>query len=313
MNFAGALRFALTRIAERPSLFVAEFAWRWVARAAIVVLLAIGGIEYLDSIVIVGGEGFRGAGAHFLRLVAALLSGCVLLWCLAEAAGRNAILTGLLDDARSRETSNRASTSVVPSPNGTIEGFSPCGCASQEVISPVPRPHFGTFVLLSFLRAALALVATLSVVGAWFIAAIASGNIVQVIPLPNAAGFWLLFCPLVLMVFAVWMWFYWIVSLAPITAITENSGANAALQRAVELIYERPLQLGAMGAAFGFLRLAMFTAIATAMFAFVETRSYTNAALCGLAATVLVLYCLISDWIYLGRLATFMAMASAAE
>lgn len=233
--------------------------------AAAFALIAAAAFEFLDSI-----PPFTGAGVHFLRLVAALVAGIVLLAVFAASAGRTAVLSQLIEVAESRS-------------------------------------NFAALLWLGFLRSALLLLAVLSVAGAWLIAARVSGMGNRVFVVPDAAGFWLVFCPFALIIIAAWSWLYWIITLAPLPAVVRGLSARDSLAEAAGLIYTRPLQLGAIGGIFGVLRLGSLWIAAQAAFMISATLRSSLPAMLGLLACVGVLYCLVSDWLYISRMAAYAA------
>jgi hypothetical protein len=265
-----ALRSGFTCAISRPSVFAAEIAWRWALGAAVSVLLFIAAVEYLDSIVVIGPQPFAGAGTHFLRLTAALLGGIVLLASFAAAAGRNAVLLALF---------------------------------AQDQSS-----NFSALLWLSFLRAVLLIATLLGLAGAWLLASWISGDSRHLIARPDAAGFWLVFCPLVLIIFAVWASLYRIITLAPISAIAQGSGPVDALARAVELIYQRPGELAAIGIVFGVLRLGSLGVALQIGFTLMNLSSYSPAATLGLLAVLAAAYFLFSDYLCLSRMGAYAAL-----
>jgi hypothetical protein len=204
-----------------------------------------------------------------------LLGGFVLLASLAAAAGRNAVLMTLLAHDQSG--------------------------------------NFFSLFWLSFLRAVLLIAALLSGAGAWLLASLISGDSRYLIAWPDAAGFWLVFCPLILIIFAAWAWLYWIITLAPISAIAQGSGPADALARAVELIYQRPGELSAIGIVFGVLRLGSLGVALQAGFMLMNLSSYSLPATLGLIAVLAAAYFLFSDYLYVSRMGAYAALIQNSE
>jgi hypothetical protein len=270
MAASEALRSGFTRVVVRPSVLLAEIVWRWVLGAAVSVLLFAAAVEYLNSINVIGPQPFAGLGSNFLRLLAVLLGGIVLLASLATAAGRNAVLASLFKD-------NRAG-------------------------------NFSALLWLSFLRAVLLIAALLSLAGVSLIATLISGTSRHLLVLPDAAGFWLVFCPLALIVFAAWSWLYWIVTLAPLPAMAHRLPPANALARAAELIHRHPGELAAVGIVFGVLRLGSLGVALQAGFMVSSLSSDSPATAWGLVAVLVAAYFLFSDYLYFSRMGTYAAL-----
>jgi hypothetical protein len=276
MTAGTALRSGFTRVADRPATFCAELAWRWSLGAAVFVLLLIAMAEYLDSIEVFSGHAFAGAGARFLAISAVLLAGVVLLATVAAAAGRNAVLLPLI---------------------------------AQSGIAEEPAAgSFRALLWLSFVRASLLLACTLAVAGAWLIAALVSSNSARGVAVPDTFGFWLVFCPLVLLIWGAWAWLYWIVSLAPLPAVAYGLAARDALARAVELIHDRPMDLGAIAIIFGVLRLGSMLIALQAAFGVFAMRSFSRAAQLALVAVIAAMYCVFSDYLFVSRMGSYAAL-----
>jgi len=239
------------------------------------VLLLAAAAAYLNSINVIGPQPFAGLGTNLLRLSAVLLGGTVLLTSLATAAGRNAVLASLF-------TGHRAS-------------------------------NFPALLWLSFLRAVLLMAALLSLAGAWLIATLISGISRPILVVPDAAGFWLVFCPLALIVFAAWAWLYWIVTLAPLPAVAHGLPPAHALARAAELIYRHPGDLAAVGMTFGVLRLGSLGLALQAGFMVISLSSDSPATAWGLLAVLAAAYFLFSDYLYFSRMGAYAALVQNSE
>ena len=275
MAAGDALRSGFTRVGVRPGVLLAEIAWRWVLGAAMSVLLFAGAAEYLNSITVIGPQPFAGLGTNLLRLLAVLFGGTVLLTSLATAAGRNAVLASLFTD-------HRAS-------------------------------NFSALLWLSFLRAVLLTAALLSLAGVWLIATLISGTSRPILVVPDAAGFWLVFCPLALIVSAAWVWLYWIVTLAPLPAMAHGLRPATALARAAQLIYRHPGELAAVGIVFGVLRLGSLGLALQAGFMVTSLSSDSPATAWGLLAVLAAAYFLFSDYLYISRMGAYAAFVQNPE
>lgn len=269
MTAGNALRVGFARVTERPGTFFAELACRWSLGTAISVLLLIAAAEYFDSIEVFSGHAFADAGTHFFLLTAVLVGGITLLAVTAMAAGRNAILLQLF---------------------------------SADVTG-----NFRALLWLSFLRVALLIAVLVATVGAWICASIVSGDAGHVVPLPDAAGFWLVFCPLVLLIWGMWTWLYWIVTLAPLPAVFTGMTARDALAQAVNLIYECPIDLGLIGGVFTVLRLALLGIAMQAAAGTIAMRG-SRATELGLLAVIAAMYCVFSDYLFVSRMSAYASL-----
>jgi hypothetical protein len=109
---------AFTTLRRAPSLWFAEIAWRWAFGAATLVLAFLALWTWLDSLpvarvdqVLLGSGSapligralkhiFNGSAARLVRGLAVLVPGIVLLWTVAAASGRAAILRTLMPESR---------------------------------------------------------------------------------------------------------------------------------------------------------------------------------------------------------------------
>lgn len=112
------IRDAFTTLRRAPSLWFAEIAWRWAFGAATLVLAFLALWTWLDSLpvsrvdqVLLGSGSapligralkhiFNGSAARLVRAFAVLVPGMVLLWTVAAASGRAAILRTLMLESR---------------------------------------------------------------------------------------------------------------------------------------------------------------------------------------------------------------------
>lgn len=275
MSAATALRAGFARVAERPSAYLAEVTWRWAAQVAIMVLALTGVAEFLNSVEVTGPYAFAGAGTHFLQLIAILLGGAILLWCTAAAAGRNAVLLPL--------------------------------CGDQA------PGNYRALFWLNFLRAVLLLAAVPAFGGAWLAATIVSAKHLHPLPWPDAAGFWLIFCPLAVLIAGAWALLYWLLTLAPIPAAGSGMRAPDALACALAMIHERPLQLAAVGLVFGVLRLVSLWITVQVAWVVFSVGAFSRPAEAGLFAVIVAMYCVFSEYLYVARLGAYAAVVQASR
>src|SRR5208283_1479933 len=187
---------------RRPSLTLAEIAWRWSVGITAASLFSFGLFEYLNMLPVTNGELLflrsrqpflvSEAIAHILRrslsrvvmsaLVAVLM--LTLLWIIAAAVGRLATVRALLDYFR-RDVAGYVSAGSIPDDG------------ERDVASNVSTSGaLPVLVRLNFLRAAVALAAACAVMGAAILAGFASAD---AHPRPGLAL--LLFLPLAALVY----------------------------------------------------------------------------------------------------------------
>ena len=225
---------------RRPSLTLAEIAWRWTAGATAAALFLFGLIEYLDTLPVTNGELIMlrtrhpylvgEAIAHILRgsqnrvVIAGLLAALMMvsLWIVAASVGRIATVRGLLEYFRRERGWNVA---VGGSANGT-SNVSMENAGDESVLRAVLR--------LNFLRTAVGLAAAFGVVGAGILASFVSpeGN-------PRPALAFVLFLPMVALICVVWWALNWVLSLAGMFAVRDGEDAVGAIATAVSFCRER--------------------------------------------------------------------------
>src|SRR5579863_6717790 len=161
---------------RRPSLTLAEISWRWTVGAAACALFLFSVLEYLDTLpvtnvdalllrtrqpVLIGqalGHIFRGSLPRIVMALSVAAVALTVLWILAASVGRMATLRSLIDYFAEKQRSMN---------HGPRDG----GSESIPFTNSVPVPKkgsgpLGSLLRLNFLRAAVALAAVLSFVGA---------------------------------------------------------------------------------------------------------------------------------------------------
>jgi hypothetical protein len=290
------LRAGFSAVWRRPSLVLAEIAWRWVWGLASLLMLVVAGRAYLRSLTVSGAERFElrsgnpslfvdaiarifeGSGGLFIKLALVVLPPIVLLWIIAASLGRAATLDALLGGK---------------------------GRAAM-------RPLLG----LHFLRAAALLAAALAYMGAGLLA----GLVIH--PAPDAdpqavfdsmGGFLLIFLGIVIVVVGSWSVVNWFLSLAPLLVVRDGRDGLAALSGAVALYRRRRSDFLTVGTILGVLRflwLVAITILSLIAAAILGDYPWMGAAL--LVALALA-YFAFADLLFIVRLAAYVAIAEPEE
>lgn len=315
---------------RRPSLTLAEIAWRWTVGAAATALVAFSLFEYLDTLPVTGGDIlllrtrqpiligqalghiFRGSAPRIVmaELLAAVALTC--LWIVAAAMGRATTVRGLIDYFSERRKSTMGGEELVP-------------VADLAAPSPKGSP-LGLLLQLNFLRAALALAALLGLVGTLILvhvlsaglsnsagsAGLTSVNSAQSVD-PVAGVAFLLFFPLAGLIFLAWSTLNWVLSLAGVFAVLDGDirkDALGALSAAVSFCRERSGAVFAVSTWTGLAHLTLFV-VATTVVSVPLTLARIVPPRAVVAAVILgtVAYFAVADWLYMARLAGYVCIA----
>jgi|SRR5580658_527520 hypothetical protein len=287
---------------RRPSLTFAEIAWRWTVGALAWALLFFWVIEYLgtlpvsnvDLALLSTRQPFLvgRALAHILRgslnrATLAALFGAIavsLLWIILASLGRAATVRALLDYFR-RDVSSADSTETSEEPR-----------RSRVLRSPIG---------LNFLRAALALAATLAFVGAAILMSLVSSS---ANPQPGLA--FILFLLLAAVICIVWPALNWLLSLAAIFTVRDGEDALGAISAAVIFSQERSGPVAAVSTWTGLAHLAVFvgaSTLASFPLAFLQIAP-VRLVIAGVLLVTLG-YVAVADWLYMARLAGYICIA----
>jgi hypothetical protein len=283
----------------RPSLGLAEIAWRWTFGLAAISLLTFSVLQYLDTLPvgrgdmfllqtghpllvshaiahILQGSAFRATKAAFLLLL--LLS---LAWVVIASWSRMMTVTALVDYFREDRAEKAESADVRDS---KLRPRSPIG--------------------LNLLRVAIAAAATLGVFGAFLLARAASP---PTNPSPGSTA--LIFLTLVMGIFLAWSFLNWILSLAAIFAVAEGSLTFNAISKAVDLWRVRSVSVLAASTWFGLAHFLVFV-IASSIIAVPLGFAgiLPPAIVLGGVLLVILLYFAAADFLYAGRMAAYVAM-----
>ena len=288
---------------RRPSLTLAEIAWRWTVGAVAWALFLFWSIEYLGSLPVTGGDVallrtrqpwlVGRAIAHILRgsvnraVLAALLAALAVsfLWIVAASLGRAATVRALLRYF-----------------HGDI-----CSDVSQShdaIKARSLRPLIG----LNFLRVALTLAALLAFVGAANLVGLVSPD---ASPKPGLA--FILFLPLAGLICIIWPALNWLLSLACIFAVRDGD-ALSALSAAVTFSRERPGPVFAVSTWTGLAHIVAFSAATTAdSLPLVFIRLAPSRLIIAAVIFLTLAYFAVVDWLYIARLAGYVCIAEMPE
>jgi hypothetical protein len=281
---------------RRPSLGLAEVAWRWSFGFAAAVLLAFSCFEYLDSLPVAPVDSlllksrhptlmaraflhiFRGSG---LRLVVASLVAAVSLaaaWIVIASLGRAATLQALLQHFRT--------------------GCDPAGSSLRNPWRL--RSLFG----LSFIRVAVTVAAVVAYLAAFVLpsAALNADN--------QASGMVaLISLSALFLVFLTWSILNWFLSAAAVFVVRDGRDTISALAATVDLCTTRPGPVFAAGTWFGLAHMGVF-AVATSIVTFPMGFAGVLPARIVLGSMLLItlLYFAAADFLYTGRLAAYVAI-----
>jgi hypothetical protein len=286
---------------RRPSLTLAEIAWRWTVGAVGWALVFFWLIEFLDTLPVTKGDAallstrqpllVGRAIEHILRgsldraVLAALfaLIALSLLWIVMASVGRAATVHALLDYFR-RDPASRVSTATPDS---------------------IERRPLRSLVGLNFLRAALTLAAILAIVGASILASFVSSK-----AKPHPGLVFILFLALAGLISIAWPVLNWFLSLGSIFAVRDGRDTLDALSAAVTFFRERSGRVFAVGTWTELAHLVAFSVAATAVsvpLAFLQIAPW-RLVIAGIFLITL-LYFAVVDWLYMARLAGYVCIA----
>ncbi len=291
-------------ILHRPSFGLAEIAWRWSFGAATTLLLAFSFLEYLDTLPVTQGDLvllgtrqpllvsqamlhiFRGSTFRAIEAVIVLALTLGIAWIGIASLGRAATLKALLAYFRDAHDLGRS------------EGQSNLGPTQAKHGSL--RSLFG----LNFLRVGAALAAAIGCLAAFLLggAATSASDLA-----PGSAM--LIILTVVMLVWVAWSVVSWVLSFAAIFAVADGQDAFGGIAAAVNLCRTRAGSVVAAGTWFGLGHVAAFV-VATSVVAFPLGFAGVLPAGMVLGGVLLVtlLYFAVVDFLYMGRLAAYVAI-----
>jgi hypothetical protein len=283
---------------REPEIALAELTWRWAFGAAAVFLLLFSFFEYLHTVPVTFGDAlflrsrqpflisqalahmFAGSAQRFVMTRLIVLPALAIAWIAAASAGRLATAGRLLEHFR-------------------IERI----VGADEMAS---RPKQGVKSLfgLNFLRAALAL-ATIVGLGA---ASILSGFVSSdADPQPGLAFF--VFVCLVILIASLWLAVNWFLSLAPLFVLDEGRDTFGAISGAVDFCRTRASAVAWSSTVFGLAHFVAFVLATAAAFVPLMLIGSVPKGIVFLGVFFVTLtYFAVVDFLYVGRLASYVAI-----
>jgi hypothetical protein len=285
-----------------PALGLAEIAWRWSLGLAAVAAFSFMLREYLETLPVTAGETlllrsrqpalmaqalariFQGSAPRAAAALLVLLLCLTLAWIVLASLGRAATVNTLIEHFRSSGRVSRAPT--ISAGNG-----------------------IGSLMVLNFLRAAALLAAAVSVVGAMLIARVASPP-----DNPSPGAVLLFFWMLIMLIGLAWSMLNWYLSLAPLFVVRDGASAFGALARTADLCRTRAGALFAVATWFGIAHAIVFVVASSAAgvpLGFSEL--LPGGVIFGGVLLVALLYFAAADFLYVGRLASYVFLLEQSE
>lgn len=278
------------RVAFRePAVVLAEIAWRWTFGTVALALVAASVLAFLDTIPVGHGEllalrsrtpyliadaivhFFRGTGPRLARLVIILTPALAMLWIAAASLGRAATLRTLLAVQNAKDE----------------------------------RPLAAPLIGLHFLRAALVLTALIAGVGA----AILAGLAATTGPQDRPGVFLVVFLVLISVIAALRSRISWFLCLGSIFAVRDRRDTFGAIRDAVHLFGRQKSGFLATGAMFALLRgFAMAVATVASLVALALIGRVSDWVVTALLGMISLGYFAVSDFLYVARLAAYVAI-----
>jgi hypothetical protein len=287
-------------IFHRPSFGFAEIAWRWSFGAAAGLLVAFAFFEYLDTLPVSKGDLlllrtsqpvlisravlhiFRGSAFRVIETMVVLALTLGIAWVVIASLARAATIKALLADFRDRSASE-----------------------DQPKKSWRLRSLFG----LNIFRLAATLAAAVGCLAAVLLGGAASPS---TYPAPGSAL--LIMLTVTMLVWFAWSTLNWFLSQAAIFVVGDGRDTFGAIAAAVDLCRTRPGSVFAAGTWFGLAHLTAFV-ITSSVVAFPLGFAAVLPAGVVLGGVLLVtlVYFAIADFLYVGRLAAYVAMVEMPE
>jgi len=287
---------------SRPSLGLAETTWRWSFGAASALLLALSSLEYLDTLPVSKGDLlllrttqpvlisravlhiFHGSAFRAVATSVVLVLALGAAWIVVASLARAATLKALLDYFREHDAS--------PSEPRCQKNW-----------------RLRSLFALNFFRLGATLAA---IVG--FVAAVLLGGAASSTTDPAPGSALLIILSVTVLVWFAWSTLNWFLSLAAIFVVADGQDTFSAITSAVDLCRTRAGSVFAVGACFGLAHLTAF-AVASSVAAFPLGFAVVLPASVVLSGVLLValIYFAITDFLYIGRLAAYVAIVKMPE
>jgi hypothetical protein len=289
-------------IFHRPSLGLAEMAWRWSFTAAAGLLLFFSLFEYLDTLPV------SNADLLLLRTSQPVLISRALLHIFRGSGFRvmqTALLLGLTLGMAWVAVASLARAATV---KAVLAYFRESGIAIPEQ-QPEGNWHLRSLFTLNFFRLATTLAAIVGIVAAILLGGTASR---PSDPAPGSAL--LIILTIVMLVWFAWSTLNWFLSLAPIFVVAEGKDTFGAIAAAIELCQTHAGSVFATGTWFGLAHITAFVVAGSVVhitlgYAAVLPREVMRSSVVVFA----LLYSAIADFLYVGRLAAYVAIVEMPE
>jgi len=290
---------------RRPSLGLAEISWRWSLGFAAGILLFFSFVEYLDTLPVSDADLlllrshqpflishailhiFSGSGPRLVAAGLVLIFAMTLAWIGTASFGRGATLKGLVD----------------------YFGEDKIQSARPNFSAGEGAKQFRSLAGLNFFRVGVTLAALVSCVGGLLLAGFASST---ADPSPGSAT--LIFLSMIMLVWLAWAMLNWFLSLAAIFVVADGRDAFGAVASAVDFCRARTGSVLAAGTWFEVAHVVVFV-VASSVVAIPLAFSGVLPAgvILGGVLLVALLYFAIVDFLYVGRLAAYVAVLSFPE
>lgn len=281
------VREGFRAVARRPGVAAGEIAWRWAFGAAAWVLVLLGAHLVMTSVPVSQSEFDLARRSGVFRA--------------ADVAAR------FLFDAWPRIL--RVAAVLLPGLSALWIAAASAGRAVtlQALLGIRVRRGFTSLLGINFLRAAVTVAALIGYIGAIVLAA-------QLVPAPQAANpsfpvfaflVWLVIATTVALCWAVANWF---LSLAPIFILRDGDGTFDAIHSSLLLLRTRPREYMATATWFGLMRTAALVALL--VLSLIAAAAGNGLGAIVLVALVALAYFAMVDWLYICRLAAFLALAA---
>jgi hypothetical protein len=276
----------------RPSLGLSEIAWRWSFGFGAVVLLLLASLEYLDTLPVTRAELF------LLRTQHPVLVSRAIVRIFAGSAPRALAVSMVLALSLAIGWIVLASLGRAATLKALFEYFQDTAVSCRILLHPLMG--------LNLLRVILTLGSVTGCVGALLVAGAASS---PKDPSPGAAA--LIFFTLVMFVTLIWTVLNWFLSVASIFAVEGGSGTLGCVAAAVGLCRTRTGAVVAAATWFGLAHLlALLAASSGIAFPLAFAEFLPAGVVLGGVLLVALLYFAIVDFLYLGRLASYVYLLS---
>ncbi|HEX4714574.1 MAG TPA: hypothetical protein VH164_06570 [Ktedonobacteraceae bacterium] len=286
-------------IVRQPSFGLAEIAWRWSFGAAAGLLLLFSFFEYLDTLPVSNGDLlllrtgqpilisravlhiFRGSAFRVVETAIVLSLTLGAAWIVVASLGRAATLKALLAHFREVSTSDKEKNDW----------------------------RLRSLLGLNVFRLGATLAATIGCLAAFLLAGAASR---PTDPAPGSAL--LIFLTVTMLVWLAWSTLNWVLSLAAIFVVAHGRDEFGAIAATVDLCLSRPGSVFAAGTWFGLAHITAFV-VASSVLAFPLgfAAVLPEGVVLGGVLLVTLLYFAVADFLYIGRLAAYVAMVEMPE